>query len=107
MDKKLIKLDRVETEEYKYFINLKLFFLISNIDIIIIVVSNNEIEIYSNEENSKEIYFEDSYDSDDSDASDDFYKENYIKKIQMFKIIPRGNQKNISFFKIKALQVSS
>ena len=40
--------------------------MINNIDINKIVVSNNEIEIYFDKENSKEIF------SDDSDDSHDF-----------------------------------
>ena len=41
--------------------------MINNIDINKIVVSNNEIEIYFDKENSEEIYSGDSDDSDDFD----------------------------------------
>ena len=80
------------------------------------VVSSNEIEIYSDEENSEEIYSDhsddsdgenseeiysdgsdNSDDSDHSDDSDDFYEENSIRKICMYKIILRRNKKNIEW----------
>ena len=65
MDKKVITFDDTEIEECKFHQHNK------------ILVSKNEIEIYSDKENSKEIY---SDDSDTSDDSDYFYEENSKEK---------------------------
>ena len=56
MNKK--KFDDTEIEEYKLHQNE------SPVDINKIVVSNNKIEIYSDDENSKEMYSDDSYNED-------------------------------------------
>ena len=56
MNKK--KFDDTEFEEYKLHQNK------SPVDINKIVVSNNKIEIYSDDENSKEMYSDDSYNED-------------------------------------------
>ena len=74
MDREIIKFDDTEIVEYKFHQH-KSPISINDIDINKIVVPNNKIEIYSTEDNSEEIYFDDSYNEDsggeNSDDSDD------------------------------------
>ena len=60
--------------------NIKGPLLINAIDINKPVVSNNKIEISSDEESSEENYYDDSNNCVGFDVSNDFHKENSIKK---------------------------
>ena len=90
MDRTFINCDDTETEENKFYQH-KILLLINDINIIKIAVSNNKVEIYSYDENSKQIYPDDFDDYDEKNCkeiysddynnshdSHDFYEQNII-----------------------------